>query len=337
MPVDVLGGTAIKPVERHGMEAVKWFLYDKEKGAIMGRTPKSWALITLFYIIYYTCLAAFWALMLIIFFQTIDDNEPRWIAGDSLIGTSPAMGVRPAQTDAKIDSSMIIFHSDMVKDSKDGKKLGWEGWYNRTKDFLDVYRNHTQYAIDCNKKEREGKEYCSYNRINCNANTKLEGDQFCSFDVDRELDKCAVGKSGYDKAKPCIFLKLNKIFDLEHDYYNTTDKFPGYVPTSVKERMGKATDKNQVWVDCHGEHPADIEAMGNYEYFPKSASFHGKYFPYRNQPGYQAPLIAVQFKDPTPGQLIHIECRAYAGNIGYDKRDRIGRAHFELLIHNPKQ
>ena len=32
MPVDVLGGTAIKPVERHGMEAVMFFLYDKEKG-----------------------------------------------------------------------------------------------------------------------------------------------------------------------------------------------------------------------------------------------------------------------------------------------------------------
>merc|ERR1711878_7572 len=67
-----IGCTAIKPVERHGLEAVKWFLYDKDTGAIIGRTPKSWALITIFYIIYYSCLAAFWVLCLYIFFQFIE-------------------------------------------------------------------------------------------------------------------------------------------------------------------------------------------------------------------------------------------------------------------------
>ena len=82
-----IGVTAIKPVERHGLEAVKWFLWDKEKGAIMGRTPLSWARITVFYIIFYSLLAGFWALMLFIFFQTIDDKEPRWVAKSSIIGT----------------------------------------------------------------------------------------------------------------------------------------------------------------------------------------------------------------------------------------------------------
>ena len=82
-----IGVTAIKPVERHGLEAVKWFLWDKDKGAIMGRTPLSWALITVFYIIYYSLLAGFWALMLFIFFQTIDDKEPTWVADKSIIGT----------------------------------------------------------------------------------------------------------------------------------------------------------------------------------------------------------------------------------------------------------
>merc|ERR1712013_971459 len=60
-----IGCSAIKPVERHGWEAVSWFLYDKNTGAIMGRTPLSWLLITIFYIIYYAFLAGFWALMLI--------------------------------------------------------------------------------------------------------------------------------------------------------------------------------------------------------------------------------------------------------------------------------
>jgi len=319
MPVDVLGGTAIKPVERHGMEAVMFFLYDKEKGAIMGRTPKSWGLITAFYIVYYTCLAAFWALMLIIFFQTIDDKVPRWVASDSLIGTSPAMGVRPEQAYERIDSSIIYFHS-ANRDDKENKP-GWFPWANRTNNFLDTYRNVTGAGIDCN------------------GDTQLKFDEYCLFNVDRELGACAKEHAGYDKAMPCIFLKLNKIFNLIHSYHTNSSALPDYVPARVKTQMDKFTgkDKNQVWVHCHGENPADVEAMGDIKYFPESASFHGKYFPYLNQPGYQSPLIAVQFANPEAGQLIHIECRAYAQNIDYNKRDKIGRAHFEILIHNPKQ
>merc|ERR1712110_747050 len=92
-----IGCSAIKPVERHGLEALKHFLYDPDTGAILSRTPKSWALITIFYIINYSCLAAFWCLCLFIFFQFIDNDQPRWQQENSLIGRSPALGVRPGQ------------------------------------------------------------------------------------------------------------------------------------------------------------------------------------------------------------------------------------------------
>ena len=108
----LMGATAIKPVERHGFEAFKYFFWDPEKKQVMGRTGKSWALITIFYLIYYTCLAAFWALMMYIFLLTIDDKAPKWSGADSLIGTSPGLGMRPAQPDNSIDSSMIIFNRD---------------------------------------------------------------------------------------------------------------------------------------------------------------------------------------------------------------------------------
>ena len=52
----MLGGTAIKPVERHGMEAIKYFFHNPDTGEIMTRTPMSWLLITVFYVIYYSCL-----------------------------------------------------------------------------------------------------------------------------------------------------------------------------------------------------------------------------------------------------------------------------------------
>merc|ERR1712198_820953 len=71
----VLGGTAIRPKERHGWEAVKYLLYNPETGEVLTRTPKSWALITVFYLIYYSCLAAFWAAMMAVFLQTLPTTQ----------------------------------------------------------------------------------------------------------------------------------------------------------------------------------------------------------------------------------------------------------------------
>ena len=67
---EMLGAVAIKPPgwDRTGLEAFRYFLYDPDNGTILSRTPKSWALITIFYCIYYSCLAAFWYVCLLIFF-----------------------------------------------------------------------------------------------------------------------------------------------------------------------------------------------------------------------------------------------------------------------------
>ena len=73
----VLGGTAIKPKERHGWEAIRYIIHNPETGEFFTRTPKSWLLITGFYIIYYSCLAGFWAAMLNIFFLTLTDEAPK--------------------------------------------------------------------------------------------------------------------------------------------------------------------------------------------------------------------------------------------------------------------
>jgi len=314
-----IGVTAIKPVERHGLEAVKWFLWDKDKGAIMGRTPLSWALITVFYIIYYSLLAGFWALMLFIFFQTIDDKEPTWVAEKSIIGTSPALGIRPGQTDKLIDSSIIMYNKDAAKDTDE--IAGWEGWVKRYRTFLEAYSKENTNAVDC----KSG-----------GADSLKEG-QFCKFDP-KVLGPCGKGNFGYDLGKPCVLVKLNKIYSLVHDYYNsTTEKLPEDFPDRVKgliDGRKNEADRNQVWVDCNGENPADVEGMGTVSYNPPTSGMPAVYFPYLNQKGYLPPLVAVQFDDVQVGQLLHVECRAWAKNIGYHKRDKIGRAHFELLVHS---
>jgi len=310
----IMGGTAIKPVERKGMEAIRYLIYNPETGEVFTRTPKSWALITVFYLIYYACLAAFWAMCLMVFLKTLPEGEPKWQTSGSLIGISPGMGMRPLQTEKLIDSSIISYLADSKGDVKldDGTKIqGWQGWVNRTTDFLNTY--------------------------NPSADQKVaEGVKLFDKSI---LKGCAKGNFGYDEGKPCVFLKLNKIFGLEHQYITSEEKkFPEGMPAALVTHI-KATPGKFVWVDCRPEYPADIEALTDkIKYFPASRGFPADYFPYKKQDGYQSPLVAVQFDvTKAKGQLLHVECRAWAKNIGYNRRDRIGIVRFEILLRPPRQ
>jgi len=287
----VLGGTAIRPKERHGWEAIKFLLYNPETGEVLTRTPKSWALITVFYIIYYSCLAAFWAAMLTVFFTTLEDDRPKWLTSDSLIGRSPGLGLRPAQSAEFLDSSMIMFDPT--------EEASWKGWSDRSKEFLAKYEN----AEDGMK-----------------------------FDLS-QLGDCGKENYGYDQGKPCIFLKLNKIYGLQHDFYNDTSNLPDDMPEELAAHIGTKSGAaaNQVWVDCQPKNPADKDGISNINYFPADRGFPEEFFPFERQPGYLSPLVAVQFEPNTPGQLIHIECRAWAKNIGYSRRDKVGIASLEIM------
>lgn len=55
---------------------------------------------------------------------------------------------------------------------------------------------------------------------------------------------------------------------------------------------------NTVWISCEGENPADIENIGQIEYYPRQG-FPGYYFPYENSEGYLSPLVAIHFTKPT--------------------------------------
>jgi len=341
----MIGATAIKPVERKGFEAFSWFLYDKDTGAVMGRTLESWLKITVFYIIYYTFLAGFWLIMIFVFFTFIEDDKPMWTTSKGLIGSSPALGVRPKQDDKMIDSSMIIFRKDIaeMKDPKKDVVPGFGGWVNRTNDFLKSYANPPGNAIDCNDPEA--------------VKNRKWGKDFCKFDV-KDLSGCKYDATnpsnyGYDEGAPCLIIKLNRIYDLIPTFYNGSDQLPPEtidpeekcndgecMPAEARqkiiERMKLTDNKNQVWLHCEGENAADKENLGEIEYFPPHAGFPDTYFPYLNEKGYQNPLVAVKLKNPEEGKLIHLECRAYAGNIKYHRRDRRGIVHMEIMVHTAK-
>jgi sodium/potassium-transporting ATPase subunit beta len=317
----VLGVTAIKPKERHGWDAISFFFYDADEGTVIGRTPKSWGLITLFYIVYYICLAGFWSLMMFVFFLTIDEEKPKWTGAASLIGTSPGLGIRPTQPDQTIDSSIIMFNYERknMERGEEDNVYGTDVWTEQINSFMRFYDN-------------KGK-ICSAGFHSDNfLNYKNEA---CQFKLE-QLGECANEDNGYgyEKGMPCVYIKLNRLYGVPNEHYNGTIPFPTEMPNELVMHIKKQTDKDQVWLDCKGENPADVEAIGPMRYFPQSRGFPAFYFPYYNQEFYESPIIAVQFLKPKMGQLIHIECRAWAANINYNNMDRIGIVHFELFMLN---
>lgn len=52
-----------------------------------------------------------------------------------------------------------------------------------------------------------------------------------------------------------------------------------------------------IWISCEGENPADVENIGPMRYMPQRG-FPGFYYPFENQKGYLAPIMAIQFERP---------------------------------------
>jgi len=320
----LLGGTAIKPkgYDRKGWEAFRYFLYNPETGEILSRTPLSWLLIFIFYVIYYGLLTAFWIASLQIFFLTLPEvqNGPRWKEDWGLIGKNPGLGIRPGPTDKRIDSHLYLLKSnDFNKEpTKDG-----EGDLNidaaeRMKIFMDK-----NYNEECNPEK------------GCQEKFDLSVLEEC-----KEYPYGFVGTEENPTVAPCLFLKLNKIWKWTPEAINDASVLNetkyDEMSSELKSIIEEAEDKEQIWIDCQGYQAADKEKL-DIEYFPKSRGLPVKYFPYNGGTEYQPPLVAIKFKREEPsqtdGQLIHIECRAWYKGVIHSTREKQGLIRFEILFN----
>jgi len=323
---ELLGAVAIKPPgwDRTGLEAFRYFLYDPDNGTFLSRTPLSWLKITVFYTIYYSCLAAFWYVCLLIFFQTlpVEYSGPKWTLDASLIGKNPGVGIRPLNRDVRIDSNLFklqVKDVNMVVSEADGEGDLNIDYARRAQKFLEVYNNEV------------------------NATLGYE-----EFDLATELGtECGEYPYGYvdengNSIKPCIFLKFNKIWDWTPDAITIEDFEGKDWPGSFKKHFEDLSDeeKTQIFVDCQGRYPADQEALkAGMSYMPKSQGFPAKYFPYKgDSKHYQSPLVVVQFDtskmERFVGQLIHVECRAYYKGVVHTTKTKTGMVQFEVLLEN---
>ncbi|XP_039765045.1 sodium/potassium-transporting ATPase subunit beta-2-like [Pararge aegeria] len=303
-----------KPTRKPAKQKFYEFLYNEETGAIMGRTPESWGKILIFYAIFYAVLVSLFAICLATFLQQfINPRVPRLQQDYGLIGTSPGLGFRPLPPDVR---STLIWYKGTGYDS-------YKFWEDQLIDFLSVYKNKGQTAGT------------GENIFDCRFDSLPPPGKVCDVDI-RDLDPCTQENHfSFHKSSPCIFLKLNRIYGWWPDYYNPKE-LPHDMPEELQSHIRNITNykeiyANMVWVSCQGETPADKENIGPIRYLP-SPGFPGYFYPYNNAEGYLSPLVAVHLVRPKTGIVINIECRAWAKNIKYNRRDRLGVVHFELMI-----
>lgn len=77
------------------------------------------------------------------------------------------------------------------------------------------------------------------NIYNCDFNSPPPPGQVCDVDIKAFSPCTQENHYSFHKSSPCIFLKLNKIFDWIPAYYNDTTQLPGNMPKELKEYIGK--------------------------------------------------------------------------------------------------
>ncbi|XP_055639512.1 sodium/potassium-transporting ATPase subunit beta-1-like [Toxorhynchites rutilus septentrionalis] len=289
-------------------------IYDERDGKFFGRTRKSWLYLFIFYGVYFVVLISLFWLCMACLFATLSEDYPKYQLSDSLIGTNPGLGYRPMPED--------IMRGAVVR-YRAGNKNEMRYWTSRLDEFLEPYQNPSVLPGG------------GTNQMSCEFGKLPEPGNVCAFDVDQFGPCSTANRYGYNESKPCIFLKLNRIYGWTPDFYDDIEDLPKTMPADLVQHIRELPEheRKQIWISCNGVFTGDQEAIGSLAYYP-SRSIPPYHFPYTNTKGYLSPLVAVQFLNLKMRQNVFVECRAWAKNIIFKggSRLRMGSVQFSMLI-----
>ncbi|KAM5164728.1 sodium/potassium-transporting ATPase subunit beta-3 [Mantella aurantiaca] len=167
----------------------KQFIYNPRSGEILGRTASSWALILLFYLVFYGFLAGLFSLTMWVMLQTLDDHVPKYRDRVS----SPGLMISP-----KSPGLELIFNKN--------EQSTYDSYVKALHGFLTPYNDSLQAAnLQCPQGryfEQEGEEKirsCQFNRTLLGPCAGLEGNELF----------------GYNEGSPCVIVKMNRIIGLK--------------------------------------------------------------------------------------------------------------------------
>jgi len=313
------------------------FLYNKNTKEVLGRTAKSWFQILVFYVVLYAFLAGFFAVLMFVFFTTLESDRPKWTQTESLIGNNPGMGYRP-----RLPNSDVFTLTFNQADAEEVPK--WVGAINT---FLEPY-NITKPSNMCNYTKG------------------AEAGKSCHFPIP-SLNECTEAKSyGYAVGKPCIFLKMNKIYDwqpIPYTYKELVDQKTEEgaeinMPDELKKKVlniamfngelnksRQAIVENNVWVSCAPSDKESANVTWTYDASSNSAQagepdfdekypimgFPSYYYPFTRQEKYLSPFVVVQFSNLPRNTEVKMTCQLWAKGITIDRQRRLGMTNVEIL------
>ncbi|GLG92260.1 Sodium/potassium-transporting ATPase subunit beta-2 [Gryllus bimaculatus] len=212
------------PFDRPPPKGAWQFFFDSERGTVLGRDGRSWAKIGLFYLGFYAVLAALFAVCLWVFFQTLDPRIPTWQLDSSIIGTSPGLGFRPMPEDSNVESTLIWYRGTDRDDFRQ--------WTDTLDEFLAVYKTP---GLTPGRGQ---------NIHNCDYDKPPKKGQVCNVDIKNWHPCIQENHYNYHKSSPCIFIKLNKIYNWIPEYYNESLNLPEQMPDDLKQYIHNLESNN---------------------------------------------------------------------------------------------
>jgi sodium/potassium-transporting ATPase subunit beta len=281
-------------------------LWQPETRQVLGRTKESWCKICCFYICFYTALGCIFTASVAIFLTTLDIRVPLYHNKYSVMDRQSIDGKNIGVNPGLGFRPLINPHSSLIRVKSSASSL-------------DHPHNYRQYTDQLNK-------YLKY----------YFGEKVWWFGSDYP---CTHQRNfEYDRAKPCVLLKLNKIFRWVPKAYEPTDSLPNEL--KPYEKIVREHPLN-IFVICEGENPVDKDLIGHIRYYSKTPDGPGEgiigYLPFESYPwhlqdDYYTPLIFAYFSNLTTNVLVNVMCKAFAKNIHVNTLYRVGSVHFELFI-----
>ncbi|MBN3296722.1 AT1B3 ATPase, partial [Amia calva] len=302
-----------KPAEQN-QSSWKDFIYNPRNGEFIGRTASSWALILLFYLVFYGFLAGMFTLTMWVMLQTLDDNIPKYRDRVS----NPGLVIKSESLDIFFNRSDPSSYNKYVQHLETFMQQ-----YNDTVQEKNTACTPGMYFEQDN--QEDPKKVCQFKRSILRQCSGMEEKTF-----------------GYSEGTPCVIVKMNRIIGLKprgSPFINCTAKV--CMLTSLGSTLCFCDFLTPIKRKRLGRVPAIPHKEGTLEmhYFPDEGKFDLMYFPYygkKAHENYVQPLVAVKLllKKPDYNKELTVECKIEGSDLrNDDDRDKfLGRVTFRVKV-----